>query len=469
MGYRQLTLTGKNFITTICSDENESLLSGSNNYNLAFSSKPKGEVYTAKPKDRYDKNIITTNSKLGEELIYWFESYCGLYDLDANIIAAQAYVESGFKLWAFPNSKMVSSSAQGITQFLSSTLYDVVIGNKGVSKSVSIGLFNDDEISRITKDLEEPRNETSYIYNNNAGGLQIALNNRDILFQNCMDNPDLMIKAQCRLMKAISIKAGNNAASTLFGYNQGSAYVRGTFTSTLKNSEPDNLTLTRYNAGIEYINKVFRVLGDENYNNKLKPKGLWFGYKNFDFTFDPFTANVLTSNSDIRNDISLSSQISINYTLGDLTRTSTGLNNVPTQNEFNKLKIFAEKILEPLNKHFNTVFEVNSSFRSDVVNTKVGGVITSQHKEAEAADIRLEINNNTGYTLREVFDRIVSGEVKNTNKDFEYDQIIFETKGNTYGQTWIHISYNSDDPSKNREEAKTATLINDKMVYNDLK
>lgn len=437
MGFKKLTRSGIEFIQTICSGNGNSLLRGSNNYPLIFSNDPAGTIYTARPLDPFSDNgsLILTNKQLGAALIKWFTDYAEEFELDANIIAAQAYIESNYRLWAFPTDKL-GSSAQGITQFISSTLYDVVIGNKGPSGSVSI-LFTEDEINRLTKGLTNPRQEESYVYTNNSGGQNIAVNNRVQLFQNCMDNPDLMIKAQCRYVKGISINAANNAASTLFGYNQGPAFVKSTWTATLKKAEPDTLPESRYKDGIEYVNKIFRVLGDKNQGN-FKPSGVWFGY-DIDFSFDEFEADVSTSGSNI-DGVDKSTRLSKNYVLGDLITTSQNQINIPTEEEFQKLKKFANDVLEPINRLIGKVLIINSAFRSDAVNSAVGGVVTSQHRLAEAADVRVVTNDIN--ELARIYDDIINA----TNPQIPFDQIIFEER------RWIHISHKSSNPSQNRRQ-----------------
>lgn len=449
MAFKALTNKGKEFIRTVCSGGGNSLLRGSNSYPLNFSNDPANKLYIASPRDRFG-SIITTNEKLGIELIKWFTDYSELYELDANIIAAQAYIESNYRLWGFPNTAS-KSSAQGISQFLSSTLYDVVIANKGASGGIST-IFTDDEINRLTAGMTNPRDESSYIYTSNSGGFETATNNRVILFQNCLNNPDLLIKAQCKYVKGISVAAADNAATTLFCYNQGPAYRRSTFTATLKKAE-SSLSNARYKDGLNYVNRIFRVLGDPNASG-FKPAGVSFGYA-IDFTFDEFTADVKSSNTDI-DTINKSTRLSKNYVLSDLITTSNGQINIPTQDEFEKLELFAENVLEKINTLIGKVLIINSSFRSEAVNSSVGGVVTSQHRLAEAADVRVE-TNDIG-ELNTIYEKII-------NSDISYDQIILERKGTAVGQRWIHISYKSRNTTANRFEKLIATFTSDGVKY----
>ena len=150
MGYKKLTNTGIEFIRTICKGTGNHLLKGKEKYALKNSGNPASTIYTAHP--TLNGEPIETNLQLGEVLIQWFNFYSKLYSLDANIIAAQAYVESNYRIWAYS-----PTGAQGVCQFLSGTLYDVAIGGFGVSSHVSIE-FTDDDCVDMKKHFWEPDN-----------------------------------------------------------------------------------------------------------------------------------------------------------------------------------------------------------------------------------------------------------------------------------------------------------------------
>ena len=82
-----------------------------------------------------------------------------------------------------------------------------------------------------------------------------------------------------------------------------------------------------------------------------------------------------------------SSQLSPNYTLADLTVTSTGLPNEPGPEEIAHLRELARDILEPLNAETN--FIITSAFRSPAVNAhpSVNGATNSHHMEGTAVDL----------------------------------------------------------------------------------
>lgn len=78
--------------------------------------------------------------------------------------------------------------------------------------------------------------------------------------------------------------------------------------------------------------------------------------------------------------------LSKNLTLAEMIHTDTGLDNQPSEAEQYKLFIMAQFLFQPIRDYFGPI-RVSSGFRSEAVNTKVGGWATSQHMKAEAIDI----------------------------------------------------------------------------------
>jgi zinc D-Ala-D-Ala carboxypeptidase len=116
-------------------------------------------------------------------------------------------------------------------------------------------------------------------------------------------------------------------------------------------------------------------------------------------------------------------KLTANFSLDEMTATSTGLANVPGLNETEKLFYLCSFILEKIRTQFGPV-RINSGFRSLAVNQAIGGAAGSQHMSGEAADIspvRADIND-------------VFNWVKN---NLVFGQIIDEDKK---GRRWIHIS-----------------------------
>ena len=88
--------------------------------------------------------------------------------------------------------------------------------------------------------------------------------------------------------------------------------------------------------------------------------------------------------------------LSPHFTLGELTKTSVkGVNNVPPQEAIENLKRVCEW-LEHLRAQYNLLYSdgshpiiINSGYRSEAVNKKVGGSPTSNHLTGCAVDIKV--------------------------------------------------------------------------------
>ena len=120
-----------------------------------------------------------------------------------------------------------------------------------------------------------------------------------------------------------------------------------------------------------------------------------------------------------------------NFTLTELTKTNTGLPNEPNCEEVGRLRELCEKVLQPLRDLYGNPIIVNSGFRSQEVNRKVGGVPNSQHRYGEAVDI-------TGGNKKEnevLFNLIFF--------NLEFDQLIDERDF-----SWIHVSYTTRKPNR---------------------
>ena len=77
--------------------------------------------------------------------------------------------------------------------------------------------------------------------------------------------------------------------------------------------------------------------------------------------------------------------ISVHFNLEDLTKTNSGVSNIPQDNSvIANLRKVAEHILEPVRKHFEQKVTIHSGYRSPAVNKAVGGSNNSQHSRGEA-------------------------------------------------------------------------------------
>ena len=124
------------------------------------------------------------------------------------------------------------------------------------------------------------------------------------------------------------------------------------------------------------------------------------------------------------------------FTLRELTKTNTGIKNVPNEVQVNNLKRLC-KWLERLRKKWNDLYGdgddpiiINSGFRSPEVNKAVGGATLSNHLTGCAVDIRcIGIEQALRYAtlLLDISDL--------NNEDF--DELLIEQKAHVI---WIHFA-----------------------------
>lgn len=146
-----------------------------------------------------------------------------------------------------------------------------------------------------------------------------------------------------------------------------------------------------------------------------------------------------------------------NFTLEELTKSETalrqGIDNTPTVEVVENLKLLAEKVLQPVRDHFGRGVKVNSGFRCLAVNAAVGGVQgakPSDHTRGMAADIEIP-----GLPNAELAQWIEA--------NLEYTQLILEfyTQG-IPDSGWVHVSY---DPANLKKQSLTAVKREGKTVY----
>lgn len=76
-----------------------------------------------------------------------------------------------------------------------------------------------------------------------------------------------------------------------------------------------------------------------------------------------------------------------NFSLEELVATSIALDNTPTEEHRERLKILCVEVLQPLRDMYGKPIIITSGYRSPKVNKAVGGVDGSQHSFGEAVDI----------------------------------------------------------------------------------
>jgi len=272
IAYKKLTENGKTFVKN---NINSNSISGNKTMNADFSL-----YFTIYPPLRsttnflWKSNIVNNVTTFADNLIAWYDKYASEYELDANMLAAQGYSESHFKIWEFSKNKNGSPAAMGLTQFMPATIYGIIVSNGyGI-----LPKFTNDEINKITKNITQ-----SYLDSKFSPYNQDKLKNAPILLQNLIDNPELLVKAQARYMKYCANKGNSLASSALFGYNRGDGLIKSTYFATVQAGA--NYRDGYEKEGVDYVYKVFKLLYDS------------FGYKDLGMdkptpNFDIHSANL---------------------------------------------------------------------------------------------------------------------------------------------------------------------------------
>ena len=128
--------------------------------------------------------------------------------------------------------------------------------------------------------------------------------------------------------------------------------------------------------------------------------------------------------------------LSEHFSLGELTKTKTGISNVPNEEQVNNLRRVC-RWLEQLRRRWNNLYGegddpivINSGFRSPEVNKAVGGATLSNHLTGCAVDIRcIGIEQALRYAA-------ILLDISDLNHE-DFDELIIERKGYSY---WIHFA-----------------------------
>ena len=149
-------------------------------------------------------------------------------------------------------------------------------------------------------------------------------------------------------------------------------------------------------------------------------------------------------------------KLSKNFSLTELTKSQTaermGLDNNPSEDQTENLRLLCERVLQPVRDHFDDVVTISSGYRSEILSQKIGSSSKSQHCRGQAADFEIfGVENNK-----------VSDWIK---ENLIFDQVILEnyTPGEP-NSGWIHVSYNRDI-NLNRKEYLMAIKVDGKTQY----
>ena len=114
-----------------------------------------------------------------------------------------------------------------------------------------------------------------------------------------------------------------------------------------------------------------------------------------------------------------------------------GISNKPKKEHIENMELIAEKIFQPLREWVDHPIRINSFYRSEELNLRIGGAISSAHKEGLAIDL----DSLGGKTNLEMLHYI---------KDhLDFDVLINEYPNEEGEPKWIHVSWNK---KKNRKQ-----------------
>jgi len=119
--------------------------------------------------------------------------------------------------------------------------------------------------------------------------------------------------------------------------------------------------------------------------------------------------------------------ISPHISYDEATKTNTGLKNEPNETQLENIRQLAFNVFEPLRLHFGKPININSIFRSEIVNNAVKGAKNSQHLGDNGAAMDID-NNSSEPTNEQIFNYI--------KDNLTFDQII-----NEQNFSWVHVSY----------------------------
>ena len=149
-------------------------------------------------------------------------------------------------------------------------------------------------------------------------------------------------------------------------------------------------------------------------------------------------------------------QLSENFSLLELTKSQTatrkGIDNTPSPEHQENLKLLCTHILQPVRDRFERVVSVSSGYRSEELCLAIGSKITSQHAKGQAADFEI-----FGTPNNEVANWI--------SNNLIYDQLILEFwNSDEPNSGWVHVSYDPDF-NQNRKQYLRAYKDNGRTKY----
>jgi zinc D-Ala-D-Ala carboxypeptidase len=144
----------------------------------------------------------------------------------------------------------------------------------------------------------------------------------------------------------------------------------------------------------------------------------------------------------------------VSYT--EVTKSNTairkGIENIPSGEQMENIKLLCENIFEPLRKHVGGPIAINSLFRSPRLNVAIGGSASSQHCA----------NNGAAMDIDDTYGSMSNADMFEFIKDkLDFDQLIWEF-GTDENPDWVHVSYKTRG---NRKQILKCSKVKGRTVY----
>lgn len=150
--------------------------------------------------------------------------------------------------------------------------------------------------------------------------------------------------------------------------------------------------------------------------------------------------------------MNLSKNLSLAEVTKSLTAKRLGIDNTPDDWTIENLRAIAGEVFQPVRSAFGCPIYVSSGYRSEELNSAIGGSVRSQHIQGRALDLDAD-----------VFGRCTNGEIfRYILNNLTFDQLIWEF-GDSDNPDWVHVSYVRD--GLNRGRCLKACRDDDGKVY----
>jgi len=131
----------------------------------------------------------------------------------------------------------------------------------------------------------------------------------------------------------------------------------------------------------------------------------------------------------------ISKHLTYNQIIFSNTALKYNIPNIPSNSNLEYIKDLAENIYEPIYNKYDGKVYITSCYRSPELNSKLGGVKSSQHQALRGAALDL-VSTNPKVQNIEIFNWVLD--------NLEFDQLIAEKMDNEDNPKWLHISYNKN-------------------------